>query len=108
MRAPVYRDIELKETLLGLAFPSEVMVVALVAYGGVAAFDDGRITLGLTVATYVGLRAATYGKPPGHPMHWLAWQWRRLSGGRLCAATRARQPPFPHARGRPQTSARRR
>lgn len=101
MRATVYRDIELRETLLGLAFPSEVMIVALVAYGGVGLFDDGRITLGLTALCYAGLRAATHGKPPGHVMHWLSWQWRRLHGGRLCAATRARHPPFLHARRRP-------
>jgi hypothetical protein len=100
MRAPVFRDIESKETLFGLAFPSEVLLVVAVAYGGVSFIEDGRVTLAMTVATYVGLRAATHGKPPGHLMHWLAWQWRRLHGGRLCAATRARQPSFPHSRGR--------
>jgi hypothetical protein len=116
MRAPVYRDIEAQESLLGLAFPSEAFAVVTVVMFCLTCFDDVRIALVALVASYVGIRALTYGKPPHHLQHLVARHLRRrLSKGRVCAASRARHEAFPftavapwfHVVQRAQTSARR-
>jgi hypothetical protein len=97
MRAPVYRSIDAGNTLLGLAFPSEVLLV-LVAFWGSAAFLKGLGSLLVTLAAYAFLRLSTLGRPPLFLQHALLFHVRRsLQGGRFSAAARAAQPRFPHA-----------
>ncbi len=96
MRAPVYRNIETPNTLLGLSFPFEVVFLLFVFYATV------RISIGVcagaTAATYVGLRVMGYGRAPGFLQHWASWKLRQLcTGGLLSAAARARAPRFPYA-----------
>ena len=73
MRAPVYRSLEAKNTVLGS---------------------------GIAMAAYVLIRIANYGRAEGFVQHYLQFKVRRLlSGGRLSAAARVgpgRAPRFPH------------
>lgn len=98
MRAPVYRSIEGGNTFLGLAFPSEVMVVLVVFWAGMLLAPPGPAFL-TTVGTGVALRVASIGRPPQFLQHLLLFHFRRLrSGGRFNAGARAsRQPRFPFA-----------
>ncbi|RKG67471.1 hypothetical protein [Corallococcus terminator] len=115
MRAPVYRDVEVRETILGLAFPSEALVVLGFTYLPLAVLDSALGSLAALVASYIGIRALTYGRPPQYLQHLVAFHVRRLSGGRISAANRARHkafpvtaiPPWVHLHSRVQTSARR-
>ena len=97
MRAPVYRNIETPNTILGLSFPFELLFVLVVFYATV------RLSIGLcllgTLVTYVAVRVVNYGRAPGFLQHWAAWRLRQLlAGGRLSAAARAACPRFPFAR----------
>lgn len=98
MRAPVYRNIEQRNTFLGLAFPGELLVVLSVFWCGVLFLSPGLAVL-ITAGAYAVLRIAGYGRPPMFLQHFLLWQVRRaVSGGRLSAAARARRAPrFPFA-----------
>jgi hypothetical protein len=92
----VFRNIETRNTLLGLAFPFEVVFVLLVFYATV------RISAGAcavtTVATYVAVRVVGYGRAPGFLQHWTIWRLRQgRTRGLLTAAARARCPRFPFA-----------
>ena len=100
MRAPVYRSLEARNTVLGLTFPTEFTLV-------LASWWAGMITVGTAVgsaialATYVIVRVANYGRAEGFVQHLLQFKLRRaVSGGRLGAAARvgaSRAPRFPHA-----------
>lgn len=95
MRAPVYRNIEAPNTLLGLSFPTEVSVVAL---GFWVAMTTLPLLPGLacTLASYVGVRLSSYGRPPLFLQHFLIWRMRHaVSSGLLSAAARYRSPSFP-------------
>ena len=98
MRAPVYRSIESASTFLGLAFPSEVLLVLTVFWVGALLFPAGSALLA-TLVTAVALRLATVGRPPHFLQHLVLFHARRLrSHGRLSAAGRTRpQKPFSFA-----------
>jgi hypothetical protein len=98
MRAPVYRSIEATNTFLGLAFPSEVLLVLAVFWVLMLLIPPGTALLG-TLGTAGGLRLATFGRPPNWLQHVLLFQLRRAqSNGRFSAAARSRlQRRFPFA-----------
>jgi hypothetical protein len=97
MRAPVFRNIEGKNTFLGLAFPGEALGV-LAAFWLLLATLPPRFALPVGIALYLAIRLMGRGRPPKHVQSWIVWQLRRrLSGGRLSAAARARAPRFPFA-----------
>jgi hypothetical protein len=99
MLAPVYRSLEARSTVLGLAFPAEFTIVLCAWWAGmllVGAFAG----LATAAASYVLVRTLNYGRAEGHVQHWLQWRVRcALYGGRLSAAariapSRARGIPF--------------
>lgn len=97
MRAPVYRNIEAPNTLLGLSFPTEVSIVAL---GFWAAMTALPLLAGLacTLAAYAGVRLSSYGRPPLFLQHFLIWKARQtFFCGVLSAAARSKSPYFPFA-----------
>ena len=96
MRAPVHRNIEAQNTLLGLAFPIELLAFL----GGCLAliqFLPPLLALPASGALYLVIRLLGYGRPPLFLQHWLTWKFRQqLTGGRLSAAARSRILQFPH------------
>jgi hypothetical protein len=98
MRAPVYRNIEGRNTFLGLAFPGEALAV-LSAFWLLLTTFQPRVALPLGVAIYAAVRLAGRRRAPKYLQHWLIWHFRRrFGGGRLCAVARAVTPRFPFAR----------
>lgn len=99
MRAPVYRSIEAKNAVLGLAFPTEFTVVLSAWWAGMIAAGT-FVGSAVAVAAYVVIRVANYGRAEGFVQHFLQFKVRQLvSGGRLSAAARVgagRAPKFPH------------
>ncbi len=99
MRAPVYRSLEAKNTVLGLAFPTEFTVVLSAWWAGMIC-AGAFLGTGIAATAYVLIRIANYGRAEGFVQHFLQFKVRRLvSGGRLCAAARVgvgRAPKFPH------------
>ena len=99
MRAPVYRSLEAKNTVLGLTFPTEFTVVLSAWWVGMLS-AGAFIGSGVAVAGYVLIRVANYGRAEGFVQHFLQFKVRRLvSGGRLSAAARVdagRAPRFPY------------
>ncbi len=99
MRAPVYRSLEARNTVLGLAFPTEFTVVLCAWWAGMIS-AGAFVGSGIAVAAYVLIRVANYGRAEGFVQHFLQYQVRRLvSRGRLSAAARVgtgRAPKFPH------------
>jgi hypothetical protein len=88
MLAPVYRSIEARSTVLGLAFPAEFTIVLTAWWAGMltlGAFSGA----GLAAATYALVRIVNYGRADGFVQHFLQWRVRRaLHRGRLSAAAR--------------------
>ena len=96
MRAPVFRNIETRNTLLGLTFPFEVVFVLVVFYTTVRVSPLACVAT--TVFAYVAVRVVNYGRAPGFLQHWVVWQARRArTAGLLSAAARTRCPRFPFA-----------
>ncbi len=99
MRAPVYRSLEAKNTVLGLAFPTEFTVVLSAWWAGMIS-AGAFIGSGIAVAAYVLIRVANYGRAEGFVQHFLQFKVRGLvTGRRLSAAARvgpSRAPTFPH------------
>jgi hypothetical protein len=99
LRAPVYRSLEAKNTVLGLAFPTEFTVVLSAWWAGMIS-AGAFIGSGIAVAAYALIRAANYGRAEGFVQHFLQYKVRHLvSSGRLSAAARVgagRAPAFPH------------
>jgi hypothetical protein len=99
VRAPVYRSLEAKNTVLGLAFPTEFTVVLCAWWAGMIS-AGAFIGSAIAVAAYVLIRVANYGRAEGFVQHFLQFKVRKLvSGGRLSAAARVgagRAPKFPH------------
>src|SRR5258708_38439461 len=94
MRAPVYRNIDTPNALLGLTFPFEVTFVLAIFYVTV------RISIATcvlaTLATYVAVRVLNYGRAPGFLQHSVAWRVRPSpTGGLPTAGARAARPPLP-------------
>lgn len=98
MRAPVYRSIDTANTFLGLAFPSEVLMILSVFWGTAVSLPPFTGLL-LTAAAYVALRVATAGKAPLHLQHLILFRARlSIHAGRFSPASRApRSPVFPFA-----------
>ena len=61
MLAPVYRNIDAKNTLLGLEFPSEVLIVLAVWWLTMLALPSNTSAI-VTLATYAAIRAIGYGR----------------------------------------------
>src|SRR6266851_3137568 len=96
MRAPVFRNIETRNTLLGLTFPFEVMFVLVVFYATIRV--SPLACAATSLVSYVALRVVNYGRAPGFLQHWVVWQVRRArTAGLLSAAARSRCPRFPFA-----------
>jgi len=96
MRAPVYRHLESKNTMLGLAFPTEWMVLFVTVWTAMA-MNEPNVAIALGVALYAAFRVVGAGKPEAHLQNWLLWHIRQLwTRGRLSAAARASVPHFPH------------
>lgn len=88
MRAPVYRSLEGRNTVAGLAFPTEFVVVLSVWWLGMLTIGAGTGVLG-AFAAYVGIRMVNYGRAEGFVQSWLQYQGRQLlAAGRLSAAAR--------------------
>ena len=95
MRAPVYRNLDARSTFLGLAFPTEWMVVLGAGWVGTT-FGAPNVGASAGFALYLLLRIAGHGRPEGHLQHWVAWRVRQArAGGRLSAAARTVIPRFP-------------
>ena len=89
MRAPVYRSIDTANTFLGLAFPSEVLMILSVFWGTAVSLPPFTGLL-VTVGAYIALRAATAGKAPLHLQHLILFHARRVfHAGRYSPASRA-------------------
>src|SRR5258708_3769005 len=96
MNAPVYRHLDTPSTLLGLAFPFELLTVFAVFWG--TARISAASCVVATVGVYLGVRVFNYGRASGHLQHWIVWHVRqRLAAGLLSAAARAHAPRFPFA-----------
>ncbi len=96
MRAPVYRNLEARSTFLGLAFPTEWMVVLAAGWLGTT-LGAPNVGAGAGLAIYLVVRIAGHGRPEGHLQHWVLWKVRQIRArGRLSAAARAPAPRFPH------------
>src|SRR5471030_1415882 len=96
MRAPVFRNIETRNTLLGLTFPFEVVFVLVVFYSTVRVSPLACAVV--TLVSYVAVRVINYGRAPGFLQHWVVWQVRQVwTRGLLSAAARARCPRLPFA-----------
>ena len=63
MRAPVYRNIESQNTFLGLAFPTEVLVVLATFWVAMALLTPGLALL-TTFGAYAAIRIVGYGRAP--------------------------------------------
>jgi hypothetical protein len=95
MRAPVYRNIEATSTVLGLAFPTEALV--MMAFGSLAVLILPPLLSAITtLAAYAAVRLINRGRAPAFVQHFIAWKVRQLQArGHLSAAARARCPKFP-------------
>lgn len=96
MRATVFRNLDSTQTLLGLAFPGEVLILLGAFYPAMFLLPASWAVAELVV-TYVLLRVVGHRRPPLFLQHWAAYQARQAqSGGRFAAGARARQVPrFP-------------
>src|SRR5258708_34401231 len=93
MRAPVFRNTETRNPLLGLTFPFEVVFVLVVFYAPVRV--SPLLCIATTLAAYVAVRVVNSGRAPGFLQHWVVWQVRRArTAGLLSASARARCPRF--------------
>jgi hypothetical protein len=97
MRATVYRHLDTKATIGGLAYPVEVMIVIGVPFI-IARFGFPTVGMGAGALIYIAIRAASYGKPDSHIQNYILWRVRQgWSRGRLSAAARGRTPRFDYA-----------
>lgn len=98
MRASVYRSIDTANTFLGLAFPTEVLMILSVFWGTAVSLPPFTGLL-VTGGAYTALRVATAGKAPLHLQHLILFHARKaLHAGRFSPASRApHSPAFPFA-----------
>jgi hypothetical protein len=98
MLAPVYRSLEARSTVLGLAFPAEFTIVLSSWWAGMLALGPFSGLL-VAAATYALVRLVNYGRADGFVQHFLQWKVRQvLHAGRLSAAARVapgRARPLP-------------
>lgn len=100
MRAPVYRNLEAKDSFLGLAFPFEALIFCNVAGWALTKIHWLPLKLGLPLATYLFFFLAGYKRAPLFVQHYLDWKWRQLRGGGVlsAAARSAAVPTLPYAK----------
>ncbi len=95
----MYRSLEARNTVLGLAFPAEFTVVLCAWWAGMIS-AGAFLGSAIAVAAYVLIRVANYGRAEGFVQHFLQFKVRQLvSSGRLSAAVRvgpSRAPKFPY------------
>src|SRR5262249_38318513 len=95
MRAPVYRNIEATSTVLGLAFPTEALVMMTLGSAAVLLLHP-LLSAITTLSAYTSIRLINRGRAPAFVQHFIAWKIRQLRArGNLSAAARARCPKFP-------------
>ena len=97
-RAPVYRNLEASNTLLGLAFPAEWGGVLSIGFVGAL---SGAPNLGAAAALglYALLRLVGRSRPEGYLQQSVLWLARRIwTGGAASAAARTATPRFPFGR----------
>src|SRR5260370_28045399 len=95
-RVPVYRYLDAKNALFGLAL-SEALALLTVAWPALLALPP-LAAVGVLAAAYVCIRLLGRGRPEGFIQHWVAWQSRRiLMAGYISPAARIRIPRFPFA-----------
>jgi hypothetical protein len=95
MIAPVYRNLDTKNTIAGLGLV-EFLLFLLATYGLLILASARAQIVGIP-SVYVGLLLALRRRPAGFLQHGASYLWRRLSAaGRLSAAARASpRPQFP-------------
>jgi len=93
VRAPVYRHLDTKATILGLSFPIEWAVILLAFFLG-AYVNQTVLGIVAAVGLYAFLRMVGYGRPENFLQHWVMFQIRALSGSRFSSAARAPAPRF--------------
>jgi hypothetical protein len=83
---------------MGLAFPSEVLLLLAAFWGSMISLPPGPASL-VTAGAYAALRLATLGRQPMFLQHLVGLHLRRLlHEGRFSAAARAASnSKFPHA-----------
>lgn len=98
MRARVYRNIDGGASFLGLAFPSEVLVILAVFWMTALTLPPATGLL-LTLVAYAALRIGTSGRAPMFLQHSAMFHARRLlHGGRFGPAVRTNtHRAFPYA-----------
>ncbi len=91
----MYRNIEATSTVLGLAFPTEALL--MMALGSLAVLLLPPLFSAFTaLSAYAFIRLINRGRAPAFVQHFIAWKLRQLRArGNLTAATRARCPKFP-------------
>jgi len=95
-RAPVYRYLDAKNALFGLAL-GEALALLTVAWPALLALPPLAAALVLAGA-YTAIRIVARGRAEGFAQHWVAWQLRHAtSAGYLSPVARARAPRFPFA-----------
>jgi len=95
MRAPVYRNIEATSTVLGLAFPTEALV--MMALGSLAVLLLPPLLSAITaLSAYTSIRLVNRGRAPAFLQHYIAWKVRQIRAqGNLSTAARTHCPKFP-------------
>ena len=95
-RAPVYRYLDAKNALFGLAL-GEALALLTVAWPALLALPPFAAALVL-VSAYVAIRILARGRADGFAQHWVAWQLRHATNaGYLSPVARAQAPRFPFA-----------
>jgi hypothetical protein len=93
-RAPVYRYLDAKNALFGLAL-GEALVLLTVAWPALLTLPP-LAAAAVLAGAYVGIRLLGRGRPEGFIQYWVAWQSRNiLTSGYLSPAARIRIPRFP-------------
>jgi len=94
VRAPVYRNVEAKNTIAGVSMTGFILLLGC-AYPFIASLPPGSAILAMSVV-YVLMRVAGHGRPAMFWQHFFVWKMREcIAGRRLSAAARASTPRFP-------------
>jgi hypothetical protein len=91
----VYRNIEATSTVLGLAFPTEALVMMTLGSAAVLLLPPLLSAIS-ALTTYATIRLINRGRAAAFVQHFIAWKIRQLrTGGNLSAAARSRCSKFP-------------
>lgn len=110
MRAPVYRNLEAQSSLLGLAYPFELLAFLAGTVTSIQLLPP-TVSIAGVVGLYLIIRILSHGRPPLFFQHWAARAIRTLvAGTRISAAARSRAPRYPlgqyHSRDLPPRGSR--